>query len=739
MHRRRGEKRLRLFYKPKFLIILFGRHTSLTPPSMKNYLSDAIKNIALVGSSKSGKTTLAECMMFEGGVISRMGSIEDGNTVSDYHEIEHARKNSVFASILHTEWRGNKINLIDTPGLDDFIGEVVSSLRIADTTLLTLNAQYGVEVGTELIWRYLQQYKKPVIFVVNQVDHPKSDFNMTLEQARHHFGDKVVPMQYPYKQGEGFNAIIDLLKMVMYRFPPEGGKPEKLPIPEEERAQAFEMHNQLVEAAAEHDDTLMELYFEKGELDEDEMRKGLRIGMLKQEVYPLFCLSAKRNMGSGRLMGFIGNVAPTAGDMGPEITTDGEAIQVSDPDTTLFVFKSSQEKHTGMTSFFKVCSGKLEAGMEMTHVSHQHKQKINQLFVIDGKNRTAVPHLHAGDIGATVKLKYTHCNDTLRSRDDGKQIVPIEFPEPRIRKAIQALQQKDEERLNQTLHRLHESDPTLIVEYAKELKQTIIHGQGELHLQTVLWILEHEHGIQAEYLRPKISYRETIQKSAEGYHKHKKQSGGAGQYAEVYLKIQPYHEQASHPTDIKVRETEVIDLEWGGKLLFHNCIVGGVIDHRFMPAILKGIMEVVEESPLTGSYARDLMVYVYDGKMHAVDSNEISFKIAGAQAFKKAFVQAQPKLLEPIFQVEVLVPDEYMGEVMTDLQSRRAIVEGFSNQGAYQKVVARVPLAEMYRYNTSLNAISQGRATYSRSFLEYAQVPGEVQAALVKEETAEVA
>ena len=694
---------------------------------MKHYSPHHIKNVALVGSSKSGKTTLAECMMYEGGVLKRMGSVEEGNTASDFNEVEHRRKNSVFSSILHTEWRGNKINLIDTPGLDDFIGEVVSSLRVSDTALMTLNAQQGIEVGTEILWRYLNTYNKPTLFIVNQVDHPKADFEKCLEEAKHHFGEKVVPVQYPYNQGEGFNAIIDLLKMVMYKFPTAGGKPEKLPIPQEEKEKAHELHNALVEAAAENDESLMELYFEKGELDEDEMRKGLRIGMLKRDLFPLFCLSAKKNMGSGRLMGFLGNVAPTAGDMGPEECKDGSLVNVGDKETTLFVFKASHEKHTGAMSYFKVCSGEVKVGMEMTNVSNSISGKINQLYVIDGRNRTAVDRLSAGDIGATVKFKNTFNNQTLREKGESPEITPIIFPEARIRKAILAHNQKEEEKLAQVLQKMIQSDPTLKLEYARELKQTILHGQGELHLETVNWALENLHGLKIAYDKPRISYRETIQKPTEGYYKHKKQSGGAGQYAEVYLKIQPYKSGYTDPSELKVREREEIDLEWGGKLIFCNCIVGGVIDQRFMPAILKGINEVMENSPLTGSYARDLVVYVYDGKMHAVDSNEISFKIAGAQAFKQAFLAASPKLLEPIYELEVLVPGDFTGDVMTDLQSRRAIVLGIENDGAYQRIKAKVPLAEMYRYNTKLNSITQGRATYSRRFLEFAVVPGDVQ------------
>ncbi|MEM6263291.1 MAG: elongation factor G [Bacteroidota bacterium] len=704
---------------------------------MKEYQTAHIKNVTLVGSSGAGKSTLAECMMFEGGVINRMGTIDDGNTISDYHEIEHERKNSVFCSIMHTEWRGTKINLLDTPGQDDFIGETIPALRISDTSLLILNAQYGVEVGTELVMRYLRKFHKPTVMVVNQVDHPKADFDRTVEQIKNQFEENIVVVQYPYDmQGEG-RAIIDLLKMVMYRFPEEGGKPEKHPIPDSEKEKADQLHNELVEAAAENDDNLMELYFEKGSLDEDEMREGIRKGMLNRDMVPLFCLSAKRNMGSGRLMGFIGNVVPSAGDMAPEMSTEGKEIKTTDSATTLFVFKAANEKHAGSMSYFKVCSGEVSSGMDLINTSSNTKGRMNQLYAVDGKNRNAVDKMYAGDIGATVKFKNTFVNHTLRSADDEVQIDPIEFPEPKIRVAVVPLNQGDEEKMAMALHRIHEDDPTLLVEHSKELGQTIIQGQGELHLQTVKWTLSHIHGVEVEFIQPRISYRESIRSSAQGFYKHKKQSGGAGQYAEVYLAVQPYTEGATPPGDYKVRKEEVIELPWGGRLVFCNCIVGGVIDNRFMPAIQKGIMEVMEEGPLTGSYCRDIMVYVYDGKMHPVDSNEISFKIAGKKAFQEAFMAAKPQLQEPIYHLEVLMPDEYMGDVMTDLQGRRAMVEGIGSEGAYQKITARVPLSEMYRYSTSLSSMTQGRATFSRHFLEYSTVPGDIQAKLVTKQQAE--
>jgi elongation factor G len=694
---------------------------------MKHYSSNEIKNLVLVGSSRSGKTTLAECMMFEAGLLTRMGQVEDGNTISDYHEIEAERKHSVYSSILHTEWRGTKLNLIDTPGMDDFTGELVSALRVSDTALMLIHAQQGVEVGTEIAWRYLEQYHKPCLFVVNQMDHPKADFFAAYGHIREQFGPGAILVQYPYNSGEGFNAIIDLLKMVMYRFPASGGKPEKLDIPAQERERADALHNALVEAAAEHDDSLMELYFEKGELDEDEMRKGIRLGMLHRNLFPVFCLSAKRNMGSGRLMGFLGNVAPCAGDMAPERSSSGEEIQITDSETTLFIFKSANEKHTGAMSYFKICSGEIQTGMELFNTRTGTSSRINQLFSIDGKNRHPVNKLSAGDFGATVKLKDALVNDTLRSVNDGTRIMPVQLPEPKIRLAVSPLRASDEEKMAAGFQRLHESDPTLLIEYARELKQTLLHGQGEMHLQCAQWTLEHVYGAPIAFHEPRVPFRETITRPAEGSHKHKKQSGGAGQFAEVSLRIMPWSEYLLPPSDLKAREREVHDLEWGGKLVFYNCIVGGVIDNRFMPAILKGIQEVMEEGPLSRSHARDVAVFVYDGRMHPVDSNEISFKIAGQQAFRKAFLAAAPRLLEPVYRVEVLNPPAYTGEIMTDLQGRRAIVEGIDSEGVYQKVIARVPLAELHRYATRLNALTQGRAVHTQRFLEYAPAPPELQ------------
>ncbi len=701
---------------------------------MKVYDDKHIKNVVLVGASKSGKTTLAEAMLFEAGLINRRGTVEENNTVSDYHEIEHDRGNSVYATSMHTEWRDYKINIIDTPGLDDFIGELISSLRVADTAVMLLNGENGVEVGTELIWNYVEKFKKPIIFAVNHVDHSKSDFDNTVEQARRRFGKAITLMQYPVNQGDGFDSIIDLLKMTMYKFPATGGKPQKLPIPPDEKAKADMLHNTLVEKAAENDEKLMEKFFEKGSLDEDELREGLKLGMLHHDVYPVFCLSAKKDMGSGRLMGFIDNVAPSATDLFAEKMVDGSELKC-DPKgpAVLFVFKTLIEPHLGKLTFFKVMSGEVTTGMDLINTKTNHTERLNQLFIMDGKNRNPITKLTAGDIGATLKLKDTQTNHTLCAVGKEIELEPIHFPDSRLRTAIIAKNKADDEKLGSVLSEIHQEDPTLTYEFARELKQLIIGCQGELHMAITKWRLEKTYHLEIEFEKPRIPYRETIQKPSQASYKHRKQSGGAGQFGEVYMKIEPYHDGMPEPAGVSIRNKEVFDLQWGGKLVFYNCIVGGVIDARFIPSIQKGVMEKMHEGPITGSFVRDVRVIVYDGKMHAVDSNDISFKIAGMMAFKEAFQLADPKILEPIYEIEVFVPEELMGDVVTDLQGRRSIIVGMDSQGSYQVIKARTPLAELDRYSTSLRSITQGRGNYTGKFAEYAPVPGDIQKKLAEE------
>ncbi len=699
-----------------------------------------IRNVALLGHSGSGKTTLAEAMLFEAGETTRRGSVEEQSTVSDYTDLEHERGNSVFDTSMHVSWKDSKINIIDTPGFDDFIGEVISAMKVADTGVMLLNAKNGVEVGTELIWEYVEGFKTPTLFVINQVDHEKSDFDMTLEQAQARFGNKVIPIQYPLNQGTGFNKIIDALRMVMYVFPTDGGKPEKQPIPESEKARADEMHRVLVETAAENDEGLMERYFEEGTLSEEDLTKGLRIAIAHQQIFPVFCCSATKDMGSGRVMGFINDICPSPADR-PAADLMGGGTLVCDPksDTTVFIFKTVSEPKVGTLSYFKVYSGTLHAGDELINASNRTAERFSSIFIANGKDRQTVNHLVAGDIGVTVKLKNTHTNNTLNTKGIDREIEPMHFPEPRVRVAVNPPSKAEMEKLMKALHTIAEEDPTLIVEQSKALKQTILHGQGQLHLDLIRHRIEMLHGLTMEFIQPRIPYRETITKAADTQYRHKKQSGGAGQFAEVHMRIEPYFEGMPDPTDLTVKDREVDELPWGGKLVYYWCIVGGSIDKRFSNAIKKGILQKMEEGPLTGSYCQDIRVSIFDGKMHPVDSNDMAFMIAAIQGFRQAFSEAAPQILEPIYDLEILCSDDVMGEIMGDLQTRRAIIQGMDAVGHYQKILAKVPLAELHNYSSTLRSLSQGRAKFSQRFAEYSPVPHDIQTRLIEEHKAELA
>jgi len=709
---------------------------------MKTYQTDKVKNVVLLGNSGAGKTSLAETMLFEGGIITRKGEVDQKNTVSDYHEIEQENERSIYSSLLYTEYEDHKINILDAPGADDFIGGVIASLQVTDTALMMINAQNGVEVGTEIHNRYAEKLNKPVIIVINQCDHDKANFEKSIETARERLGKQVTLVQYPVNAGPGFDSIIDLLKMKMYKYPKDGGKPEIVDIPADQQDRAEELHNELIEKAAENDEALMELFFEKDSLDEDEIRTGLKAGLKERGVFPVFCVSAIKNIGVGRLLEFMTMVVPSPCDMPAPKTTDDKEIKC-DPSTpsSLFIFKTEYESHIGEINYFKVMSGEITESIDMTNNNTRTKERLSQLLTVAGKTRNKVAKLSAGDIGATVKLKNTKTNHTLTVGTVSYEFSPIEFPELKFRTAIKPVNEGDEEKLGEALSRIHDEDPTVKVEYSKELKQIILSGQGEHHLNIVKWHLDNIHRLETQFLPPKIPYRETITKLSQAEYRHKKQSGGAGQFGEVHMIIEPIVEGAEDPKmfkingkeiKISIRDKEEIDLQWGGKLIYYNCIVGGSIDSRFMPAILKGIMEKMEDGPLTGSYARDIKVYVYDGKMHQVDSNEISFKLAGRNAFREAFRNAAPKILEPIYELEVLVPADRMGDVMSDLQSRRAIVQGMSSEKGFEKIAAKVPLSEMNKYSTALSSLTNGRAMYSMKYSEYSQVPPEIQEQLLK-------
>lgn len=701
---------------------------------MKVYQTSEIRNLALIGGAKSGKTTLAEAMLFQGGVITRRGSVDDKNTVSDYRDIELERKNSVTATVLYSEFQGMKINMIDCPGFDDFIGEVIGSLRVADTALMVVNAQSGVDVGTEIDWRWTKKMEKPVIFAVNQLDHDKANFDEALRQLKHHFGQAVTVVQYPVNAGTGFDSVIDLMQMKMLKFPVNGGKMEVLDIPAGEKAKAEELQGILMENAAANDESLMEIFFDKGELNEEEISRGIKAGVISRGLFPVLCVAAKTDQGTARLMESIKQIAPAPNEVLGLKATNGKNVECNNAaPTSMFIFKTSIEQHVGEMSFFKVAAGEVAESADLINPNTDSKERITQLLVVAGKNREKVEKLCAGDFGACIKLKNTNNQNTLNNPKAGDiMIEATEFPNPKFRTAIKAKNNTDDEKLGALLTDLRKQDPTLIVEYSKELKQIILSGQGEQHLNTAKWYIEKANKVEIEFYPPKIPYRETITKNAEAMYRHKKQSGGSGQFAEVHMLIEPWFEDKPKQTKYPIRGTEEYPLNWGGKLVFNNCIVGGAIDARFMPAILKGIMEKMEEGPLTGSYARDIVVNVYDGKMHPVDSNEMAFKLAGRNAFREAFKNAGPKILEPIYNLETTVPADRMGDCMTDLQGRRGVVMGMDSEGEYQIIRAKVPLAEMNKYSTSLSSITSGRGSYNMSYSDYQQVPADVQNALLK-------
>ena len=710
---------------------------------MKVYQTNEIKNIALLGSSGSGKTTLVEAMLFESGVIKRRGSVAAKNTVSDYFPVEQEYGYSVFSTVLHVEWNNKKLNIIDCPGSDDFVGSTVTALNVTDTAIILLNGQYGVEVGTQNHFRYTEKLNKPVIFLVNQLDNEKCDYDNILEQLKEAYGSKVVPIQYPIATGPGFNALIDVLLMKKYSWKPEGGAPTIEDIPAEEIDKAMEMHKALVEAAAENDENLMEKFFEQDSLTEDEMREGIRKGLIARGMFPVFCVCGGKDMGVRRLMEFLGNVVPFVSEMPKVQNTEGKEVA---PDTngpeSLYFFKTSVEPHIGEVSYFKVMSGKVHEGDDLLNADRGSKERIAQIYVVAGGNRVKVEELQAGDIGAAVKLKDVKTGNTLNGKDCDYKFNFIKYPNSKYTRAIKPVNEADVEKMMSILNRMREEDPTWVIEQSKELKQTLVHGQGEFHLRTLKWRLENNEKLAVKYEEPKIPYRETITKAARADYRHKKQSGGAGQFGEVHLIVEPYKEGMPVPDTYKfngqefkitVRGTEEIPLEWGGKLVFINSIVGGSIDARFLPAIMKGIMSRMEQGPLTGSYARDVRVIVYDGKMHPVDSNEISFMLAGRNAFSEAFKNAGPKILEPIYDVEVFVPSDRMGDVMGDLQGRRAMIMGMSSEKGFEKLVAKVPLKEMSSYSTALSSLTGGRASFIMKFSSYELVPADVQDKLMKD------
>lgn len=709
---------------------------------MKVYKTNEIKNISLLGSKGSGKTTLAESMLYECGVTKRRGTVEAGNTVCDYFPVEKEYGYSVFSTVFYAEFNNKKLNVFDCPGMDDFVGNAVTALNMTDAGIVVVNGQYGVEVGTQNIFRTASQINKPVIFAINKLDADSCDFDNVINQLKEVFGPKVVPVQFPVECGSGFNSLVDVLLMKQLTWGPDGGTPTVTEIAPEFMDKAKEWNQALVEAAAENDETLMDKFFEQGSLNEDEMREGIRKGLTECSIYPVFCVSALKDMGVRRMMEFLGNVVPFVSEMPAPVNEAGEEVK---PDAngplSLFFFKTTVEPHIGEVSYFKVMSGTLKAGMDLTNMNRSSRERLAQIYTVCGQIKTPVDSIEAGDIGAAVKLKDVRTGNTLNDKGCEYTFNFIKYPAPKYQRAIKAVNEAETEKLSGVLTKMHEEDPTWLVEQSKELKQTIVSGQGEFHLRTLKWRIENNDKIQIEFKEPKIPYRETITKAARADYRHKKQSGGAGQFGEVHLIVEPYKEGMPEPDTYRfgnqefkmnVKDKQEIPLEWGGKIIIYNCIVGGAIDARFIPAIVKGIMDRMEQGPLTGSYARDVRVCIYDGKMHPVDSNEISFRLAARHAFSEAFRNANPKVLEPVYDVEVLMPSECMGDVMSDLQGRRAIIMGMEEASGLQKINAKVPLKEMSSYSTALSSITGGRASFTMKFADYELVPADVQDKLLK-------
>lgn len=716
---------------------------------MRVYQTNEIKNIALIGAKGSGKTTLAESMLYEAGVIKRRGTIESKNTVSDFMPVELNLGYSVFPTVFHAEWNNKKLNIIDCPGSDDFVGGAITALNVTDQAVILINGQYGPEVGTQNNFRYTEKLKKPVIFLINQLDSEKCDFDNLILQMQEIYGNKCVQIQYPLETGPNFHSLIDVLIMKKLSWGPDGGEPKREDIPAEEMEKAGELHRALVEAAAENDDTLMEKFFEdENSLTEDELRLGIRKGLINRDMFPIFCVDAHKDMGVQRLMEFLGNVVPFVSDMPAYRDTRGDEVPAdTNGPESLYFFKTSMEPHIGEVSYFKVMSGKVKAGDDLTNADRGSKERIGQIYACAGSNRIPVDELEAGDIGCTVKLKDVKTGNTLDGKDfDNVKFDFVKFPRPKYSRAIKAKNPQEMEKMMAALLKMRQEDPTWVVEQSKELRQTIVHGQGEFHLRVLKWRMENNEKLQVEYEEPHVPYRETITKKAQASYRHKKQSGGAGQFGEVALIVEPYAEGMPDPVSYKfggqefkmnIKSKEEKDLPWGGKLQFINSVVGGAIDLRFMPAILKGVMDCMERGPLTGSYARDVRVVVYDGKMHPVDSNELSFTLAARHAFSEAFKTAGPKILEPIYDLEVYVPSDFMGDVMSDLQGRRAIIMGMDAEAGYQKLTAKIPLKELANYSVALSSLTGGRASFNAKFASYELVPNDIQGKLIAAHEAE--
>ena len=677
---------------------------------MKEYQATQIRNLCLVGHNSTGKTSLVEAMLFSAGETNRIGTVEEGSTVSDYRPEEVERKISIAASLLHCEWKDKRLSIIDTPGYADFIGEVAGALRVADSAIIVLDSVSGVDVGTEKVWEYTATYQTPCLFFVNAMTKERANFNQVCQAVTERFGHQAVALQFPAEQGEGFSNIVDLVEMKLLQY--EHGKSSQAEIPAALQSQAQELREKLIEAAAEADDQLLEKYLEEGELSPQEIFGGLKKGVLERGLFPILCGDALANIGTDALMDTVAELGPSPAEMPsvrgtiPGTDKEMELECTEGGSLAALVFKTVSEPHMGELSFLRVYAGKLNSGDEVLNTTKDATEKIGQIYLLNGKIRKEIGNVSAGKIAALVKLRQTHTGDTLSDRRKPVLLPGIEFPEPMIRMAVEPKSRADEDKISTGLAQLHEEDPTFLFKVDSEIRQTIISGQGELHLEVIVQKLKANFGVGVELTQPKIPYRETIRTSAEGHHRHKKQTGGHGQYGEVYIKLEP-----------KSR---------GEGLEFVNAIVGGAIPSKFIPAVEKGIREATQEGVLAGYPVIDLKSTLYDGSFHPVDSSDLSFKIAGSMALKKAVLSARPVLLEPIYEVQVKVSQDYMGDVMGDLSGRRGKILGMEQSGSFQLIKALVPLAELYRYSTVLRSMTQGRGLHSRKFSHYEEVPREV-------------
>ncbi len=692
---------------------------------MKEYNAEHIRNIALIGHAGAGKTTLAEALLFTSGATTRLGKVEEGNTVSDYHQDEIERQNSINASLLTCEWKGSKINMLDTPGYVDFTGEVKCCLRVADTAVVLLKAVEGIEVGTEVVWKYTKEYNNGVVLVINKLENENADYDKVVKLAEDRLSHDVVPVQFPVNHGLNFDSVVDVLKMKLLKYERNGkGKYAEADIPADLKAKAEKIREQLVEKVAETDESLMTKFFENGVLTQEELVQGLRIGVRARKLFPLLCTAGSHNIGTASLLDFIVDTCPAPNEMpatmgelpGSTVEAKKETQVACNPsaEPVMFIFKTVSEAHVGELSFFRVYSGTISPGLDLVNNNNGKSERMAQLYLMSGKERKEIAKLFAGDIAAVVKLKDTHTNNTLSSKSLSVKLPVVKLPEPIISMAIVSKTKGDEDKIATGLHSLHEEDPTFIMTVDPELHQTVLSGQGEQHLTTVIKRLKSKFGVDVELAEPKIPYRETVRgRAAEVEYKHKKQSGGRGQYGHVLIKIEP--------------------LVRGSGFEFEDAIVGGVVPGRFIPAVEKGIKEALEVGVIAGYRVVDVKVTLFYGSYHDVDSDEHSFKIAGRMAFKKGFVEAKPILLEPIYEIEVTVPDEYMGDVMGDISSRRGKILGMDSDGSHQIIRASAPLKELYRYSTNLRSMTQGRGIHKQKFDHYEQVPAEITEKIIAE------